>query len=124
MEIKEGEVQTIKQDRKSFTIENIWFNNKFKELPNEFIKGSYVKVNYIIKNERNYWQSVEIIQKDLEVSTDIELNIPYQVSDTILMCVKDIICKELEIGKTFTEQELTSKIKRLTMDFKESYKLI
>jgi hypothetical protein len=54
-----GEIQFIKEDNKSFLIEGIWYNNKFKTLPKEIIKGSNVKVKFVLKGKNNYWQEIK-----------------------------------------------------------------
>lgn len=140
MEFKEGEIQYIKSDRKSFKIEEIWYNNQFKELPKEIIKGQNVKVGFITKNGKNYYKSIVQIEQKLkpllitripeerprQIMTREALGLnekimPYQVADTILMCVKDLIKAEIDYGTKYTQEELTIKINRLTNDFKSAF---
>lgn len=82
LEYKNGEVQFVKEDHKSFTINGEWFNNKFKVLPDEFEKGINVKIGYIIKNGKNYWQEVEIIQENKPEENKVLL--PKKIDSTIV----------------------------------------
>lgn len=124
MEQIKGEVQNIKEN--NFAIQNIWYNNKFKKLPEGFRKGVIVEVNYLVKNNKNYWQSLTFEEqvKPLYVEDDImaeETIKPKYISDTtintLIMSVKDIYCVALN-----NEEDIT--IEDITKDVLNSYKII
>ena len=127
MEVKTitGEIQNIKSNRKSFTINNEWFNN-YTLLPEDLEKGQEWEVSYIVKEVDN--KKFNNIKKLTPIITEKEVLldklIPYQVADTILMNVKDIIISDINRGTDFTDQEMTDLIKKLTCDFVGAYKLI
>ena len=115
METKEGEIQFVKEDRKSFTIQGEWFNNKFKKLPIEFIKGSNAKVNYIKKGEINYWQSIELNEpSNKEVITELKkcTETPKETINTLIMCMKDIYLSS-------NDEELEKIAERLIKGYKK-----
>jgi len=133
METKEiiGIVQNIKLNRKSLAIENEWFNN-FNLLPEDLQKGQTVKITYTIKevdgkkfnNIKRLEQVItlkDIPEKQINITTN---QIPNQTQNCILMCVKDIVVKDLDTGSTFNEKEMTDKILKLTLDFTQAYKRI
>ncbi len=87
MEQIEGEIQFMKKDRKSFTINSDWYNNKFKIIPDEFNKGDYVKVGFIQKDNKNFWQSIEKIKQDIPEETKDLPVLPKYISDSTINCL-------------------------------------
>jgi len=145
MENKEGIIQRIKSDRKALAIENVWYNS-YKPLVDSIQVGNEVKLVYSVKGDFKNIKSVELIKNETmelpkekivqcydfkpnQIMTRENLNngkllpkeIPNQTENTILMCVKDLICQDIQMDINYTPEELTSKISKLSLDFKKAY---
>lgn len=130
----EGKIERIRKDRKAVSLGfDEWYNSNFKLISEEFKVGDYVKIvfnekkedNKIFKNLKSMAKTkqepIKVTELDIEVK---KKEIPNQTENTILMCVKDIIVKSIEQGKSYESDELTYVIKKLTNDFLEAYKIL
>lgn len=101
----EGEIQTIKKDRKALTIENVWYNS-FTEINKEFNKGDYVKISFGQKGDFNNIKSLVKVQKEPDkVVKAYEFNKekynnepvkPKYISDTTINC---LVMQSVEVMK-------------------------
>lgn len=110
METIINEIQYIKPDKKSFTILDVWYNNKFKVIPDGIIKGSKVHVDYILKDNKRYWQSVKL-EQELPVTNKLPQEtkvskLTNELTSTdkncILLCSKDLYLSE-DNKRSFSE---------------------
>jgi len=152
MEIIEGKIYAFSKDRKSISVNGVWLHN-FVPLKEDIVKNQDYKITYTIKktDDKEFFNIKSIVpirpepktllitreiqpKKDiylndrqremLDENRDWKLDIPIQTKNTILMNVKDLIVCDLNKDIEFTESELSNKIKRLTKDFVDAYKLI
>lgn len=140
-----GEIQNLRKDRKAVQINNEWYNF-FKGVSEEYKKGDYVTVNYSIKGTFKNASKISIVEKkepipqvikythETQVNPKIQMSrealsknldsMPNQTQNTILMNVSNIICRSMEEGKAYTEEEMTKVIIKLTGDFKKAFELL
>lgn len=116
METKEiiGIVQTIKENRKSFTINKIWYNS-YIDLSEDIKIGSKVKVTYLPKKVNNkIFNNI----KDIEIigieESEKQKFISDSTTNTLIMTATEIFIA-IEGKKT---------LKEVTKDVIESYKEI
>ena len=99
-----GEIQSIRKDRKAFSINNVWYS-QFKRLDDNIQKGLIVEVGYLT-NAKGYnnIESLDICKviEEKKESNNVTEKIDYQTVDTLLLIAKDIYLAE---GKLYADQE-------------------
>jgi hypothetical protein len=149
METEEGSIYAFSKDRKSISVNGKWFRN-YVPLKEDIIKGIDYKITYTVKKvgdtEFNNIKSIVALENTkLELKEKViqgyefkpnvkytkeqisnnELlpkQIPNQTQNTILMNINNLIIAEIESGDfSYTPEELTSKILKLSDDFKQAY---
>ena len=108
----------------SVKINNYWIKFFESELIKDVQMGDVVEIIYQdnTKNGKTYHNGKEIKRikyDDVKLTSNTELS--NQTQNTILMIVKDILVKEIDLGHTFTLKEFEEKAKHITKLFKECY---
>ena len=102
----EGEIQSIRKDRKALAIEGVWYQSNFKLIPEEFKKGDFVKVTFNKKGEFNNVKSIEKVKQDIKEDLDILTSTD---KNCILITAKDLYLDNKDIPLN----EWIKEIKRL-----------
>lgn len=121
-----GKIERIRKDRKGVSLGfDNWYNSK-NIIPEMFKVGNNVKIvfipNKIEDKVFNNIKIIEILPTDSETKQIKSIIIPNQTMNTALLCTKDIIVAIFNKGHYYTENEMTSLVKKLTKDFIDAYK--
>ena len=123
-DIVEEQIQAIRKDRKAVEVLGEWYNS-FKPLSVEFNKGDNVKIEF---TENKGFKNIKKIDKinvlpPLNNNKEHNQSIDTTTLNTLLMTIKDIYIKELDLFIKEKADESLS-LNKITEDVLDVYKKV